>query len=398
MSESPAARADDDAAVVGGSRGIATVFPAPAGTGGRARARAAFDGEVARSRGSDRGRRDVRPGGGGAVRQAEEGGTVGLYSPLPPAHTGVADYAAALLGGLRALGDVQVAPAQGDVALYHLGNNRLHAGIYERALERPGVVVLHDAVLHHFLLGHLDEGRYVEEFVYNYGEWLRGLARELWRGRAASGADHRYFEYPMLKRIAERARAVVVHNPAAARIVLEHAPGARVTEIPHLFAPPPLPSGGEAIRFRERIGAGIDRFLFGVFGYLRETKRLMTVLEAFREIDGPASLLIAGEFVSTDLERAVEPLLRGPGILRLPHLSERDFWLAASAVDACINLRYPAAGETSGIAIRLMGIGKPVLLSESEECSRIPEDACIRIAPGAMERVSLRDHMVLLRS
>lgn len=340
----------------------------------------------------------MRAGGHGAIRQAEEGVTVGYYSPLPPAHTGVADYAAALLDGLRAHGDVQVNAGKCDVAVYHIGNNRLHSEIYDRALEKPGVIVLHDAVLHHFLLGHLDEQRYVDEFAFNYGEWSRGLARDLWKGRAASAADHRYFEYPMLKRIVERSRAVVVHNPSAARIVREHAPGTRVEEIPHLFAPPPIPSDGEAIRFRERLGAGIDRFLFGVFGYLRESKRLLTVLEAFSQLDRPASLLIAGEFVSSDLRRAVEPLLGRPGIVRLPHLSERDFWLAASAVDACINLRYPAAGETSGIAIRLMGIGKPVLLTESEECSRFPEDACIRIASGTGERESLRQHMVLLTS
>ena len=71
-------------------------------------------------------------------------------------------------------------------------------------------------------------------------------------------------------------------------------------------------------------------------------------------------------------------------------------WRAAAAVDACINLRYPAAGETSGIAIRMMGLGKPVLLTESLECSRFPEGACLRIAAGAAERDSLRAHMTLL--
>ena len=82
----------------------------------------------------------------------------------------------------------------------------------------------------------------------------------------------------------------------------------------------------------------------------------------------------------------------------LPHLSEREFWLAAGAVDACINLRYPLAGETSAIAIRLMGIGKPVLVTESEECSRFPADGCLRIASGVEERDSLWSHLVLLTS
>jgi glycosyltransferase involved in cell wall biosynthesis len=263
------------------------------------------------------------------------------------------------------------------------------------------VVVLHDALLHHFLLGQLDEASYINEFVYNYGEWNRGLAGELWRGRGASGSDSRYFDYPMLRRVAERARAVVVHNPAAAATVREHAPEARLVEIPHLFQEPSLPAAGEVMRFRQRLGMQAGTFLFGVFGFLRESKRLAVVLEAFAEVHRgtpDTALLVAGEFVSTDLERAVEPLLRTPGVLRLGYLEEREFWLAACAVDACINLRYPAAGETSGIAVRLMGLGKPVLMTDSPECSRFPEDACLRIAPGVAERDSLRHHMILLTS
>jgi hypothetical protein len=59
-------------------------------------------------------------------------------------------------------------------------------------------------------------------------------------------------------------------------------------------------------------------------------------------------------------------------------------------VDACINLRYPAAGETSGIAIRLMGIGKPVLLTDGEVLA-FPEGAvpAHRARPGG-RRFALR--------
>ncbi|MBS1856014.1 MAG: glycosyltransferase [Acidobacteria bacterium] len=324
--------------------------------------------------------------------------TVGFYSPLPPARSGVADYSAALLAELRRRGRVEANPRSCDLALYHLGNNRLHAEIYRRAIKHPGVVVLHDAVLHHFLLGQLAEGEYVSEFVYNYGEWNRGLARDLWRGRAASASDDRYFRYPMLKRAAGVARAIVVHNPAAARAVREHAPDATVREIPHLFAAPDLPSEAEALRYRDSLGLS-GAFVFAVFGYLRESKRLFSVLAAFEALrrEFPrAALLIAGEFVSSDLERAIAPLLAAPGIVRLPFLSERDFWLAARMTDACINLRYPSAGESSGIAVRLMGIGKPVLVTESEEYARLPADACLRIAPGAAECDALFEHMRLL--
>src|SRR5438105_9399040 len=147
--------------------------------------------------------------------------TVGFHSPLPPARTGVADYSAILLTALRALGPVAVSPARADVHLYHVANNTLHWDIYCRALADPGVVVLHDALLQHLFMGALDEPTYVDEFVYNYGEWSRDLARELWLGKASSGLRPAYYRYPMLKRLAGRSLAIVVHNPAAARIVRE---------------------------------------------------------------------------------------------------------------------------------------------------------------------------------
>ncbi len=324
---------------------------------------------------------------------------VGFHSPLPPAPSGVADYAEALLEALRAFCKVKVNASDGDVCLYHLGNNQLHAGIYRRALERPGVVVLHDAVLHHFFLGSLGRDAYIEEFAFNYGQWSRGLAAELWEDRRRSAFDQRYFQYAMVRRVAEISRAVVVHNPGAARIVAAHAPNARVVEIPHLFRPPAAVSRSESIRWRTREGIAAEAFLFGVFGHLRESKRLLAVLRAFERVRAAgvnAALLVAGAFASPDLARSAEPLLGAPGIVRKGYLPEREFWTAAEAVDACINLRAPAAGETSGIGIRLMGIGKPVLVTACEENSRFPETVCIRVASGVAEERMLAEYMMSL--
>lgn len=318
--------------------------------------------------------------------------SAGYFAPLSPAPTGVADYAAALLAALRKLGRVEVGGADAGVALYQLGNNQLHRTIYRRALERPGVALLHDAVLHHFFLGTLDEAAYIEEFVYNYGEWMRGFAGELWRNRARSMADSRYFDYPMLKRIAMVSHAVIVHNPAAARAVRRHAPEARVVEIPHLFVKPDPPVLADTLRFRAELGLGPRTLLAGVFGHLRESKRLQVVLRAMRRawnLGADARLLIAGEFVSSDLERALTPLLTAPRIARLGRLSEHDFWRYTAAIDVCVNLRFPSAGETSGIAVRMMGIGKAVVFTAGEEIARLPENSCVRIDVGPAEEEML---------
>lgn len=322
---------------------------------------------------------------------------------MPPAPTGVADYAAALAGALGDLARVVVNPDRSsDVELYHLGNNQLHAAIYLRALDRPGVAVLHDTVLHHLFLGSLEEREYVDEFVYNYGEWSRELAIQLWRDRSRSAQDPRYFHHPMLRRITETSRRLVVHNPAAAAVVSSLACGPdAVIEIPHLFRQPELPPHQQVEDLRVRLGVPPGATLFGVFGYLRESKRLMSVLSAFADVrrDFPeATLLVAGRFVSPDLERAVEPLLQTAGVRRVGYVPDSEFWLHASAVDACINLRYPAAGETSGIGVRLMGIGKAVLVTSGDEYARVPETACIRIDPGPAETEMLADYMRWLAS
>ncbi len=324
--------------------------------------------------------------------------TVGFFAPLPPAKTGVADYADALLGELRKHGEVKI-DAPGDIALYHIGNNQLHGAIYDRALKNPGVVVLHDAVLQHFLLGRLSSQQYVDEFIFNYGEWTRSLAEDLWKHRARSAADPRYFEWPMLKRIATAARAIVVHNPAAAAMVRKHAPEARVFEIPHLFVSPQVPSEVDTLRFRAALGSGPRTVLAGVFGHQRESKRLAVVLRAFQRVwksGEDARLLITGSFASSDLERSLAGQLSDPRIIRAGYLDESDFWRYAAAVDLCINLRYPTAAETSGIAIRLMGIGKPVAFSDGSEIACFPENACLRIETGQCEEEMLAAYITWL--
>jgi glycosyltransferase involved in cell wall biosynthesis len=311
------------------------------------------------------------------------------WAPPPGAHSGIADYAEVLS---RALGDVPI-------DLYHLGNNRLHAEIYDRALRHPGVIVLHDAVLHHFLLGQLSEERYLAEWVFNYGEWRRELGMELWHERARSGTDPRYFRFAMVRRVVEASKAVIVHNAGAAAIAREHG-ATDLTVIPHFFDRGTEAFCAEEIaHFRRDLGAGRTTTIFGIFGYLRETKRVMSSLASFRRLHATGRdvvLLLAGEPVSPDLARVLGAEAIHPAIHRWGHLTERELRLAAAAIDCGLNLRYPAAGETSGIAIRLMGIGKPVIGSDIEENSDIPETAMLRVSTGSAEAEELFNAMVLV--
>ena len=84
---------------------------------------------------------------------------IAFFSPLPPARSGIADYSAALLDEMKRIADVtafskkpeRFDSAEFDVALYQIGNNIFHDFCYEAALEHPGVVVIHEANLHHLV-------------------------------------------------------------------------------------------------------------------------------------------------------------------------------------------------------------------------------------------------------
>ncbi len=325
----------------------------------------------------------------------------GFFSPFPPERTGVADYSAALFAAMESTNPEHrlLKNAEGQVNLYHTGNNSIHKEIYSRAIASPGVVMLHDAVMMHFLLGSLTQEQFIEEFVYNYGEWHRQLAMDLWAGRARSAVESMYFRYPMLKRLATTAKTIVVHNPEAAAVVHAHNEEACIVEIPHLFNPPTPPPGFEIERLRRSWKLKPNDCLFAVFGHLRESKRILQVLRTFATVRRSmpnAALLLAGDFVSSDLARAAEPLLNAPGIIRLGYTPDDQFWTLAHACDVCINLRYPTAGETSGIGVRLLGIGKPVLFSDGLATSRIPQSACVRIDSGPAEEEMLRAIMIYL--
>jgi glycosyltransferase involved in cell wall biosynthesis len=316
----------------------------------------------------------------------------GYFAPLPPEPSGVADYAAALL---HALPGVVRTGADGDVNLYHIGNNPLHRSMYEWALRRPGVVVLHDAVLHHFHLGALPRERYIEEFVYCYGGWYRGIAEELWNGRSRSAGNEVYFRFPMLRRLAETSRAMIVHNAMAARMVQRESPSTRVEIIPHLPLPMPAVDRVAVERWRASQGIAPSHTLFGVAGFLRESKRVQSVLRTFRRLqtirDGVHLLLLGS--ASPDLERAIE---HQTGLLREPHLPEPLFEERLAACDVGVNLRYPSAGESSGITTRWMQLGRPVLVSGGPENASLPDAGCPRVPTGLPEEDALLALMLWL--
>jgi SAM-dependent methyltransferase len=64
-------------------------------------------------------------------------------------------------------------------------------------------------------------------------------------------------------------------------------------------------------------------------------------------------------------------------------IEELEGWL--SAVDICLNLRYPTVGESSGTLARALGLGRAVIVSDVGSFSELPDDVCLKVPVGDEE-------------
>src|SRR6185312_16479397 len=96
--------------------------------------------------------------------------------------------------------------------------------------------------------------------------------------------------------------------------------------------------------------------LVGCFGHLNMNKRIPALLEAFallrRRRPGARLLLVGAATERFDLDRRVERLGLGEGLIREQRVSEERFEGLMAACDVLVNLRSPTMGETSGSVIR----------------------------------------------
>ena len=166
---------------------------------------------------------------------------VAFFSPLPPAKSGIADYSAVLLEHLKRFADVEPFPSRPvgfdpsnfDAIVYQLGNNPHHSFVYEMAMEHPGIVVLHEANLHHLIadmtIRRGDWDAYIREVEINAGADARNYAERYVR-TLERGPD---YDIPMMKPLLARSRGAIVHSAAVEGEVRALGYVGPIAKIPH---------------------------------------------------------------------------------------------------------------------------------------------------------------------
>jgi glycosyltransferase involved in cell wall biosynthesis len=312
---------------------------------------------------------------------------IAVFTPLPPTKSGVAHYSSLVVPALGARAFDSLAGyrrSDFDHVIYQLGNNPHHELMYREAMHHPGVVVLHDLVLHHLIveltLARGNADGYVEALRANHGEpgaaWARGRASGL-------HSEMGNFLYPASVEIAQRSKSVIVHNHYARERLLSFGVTTPIHVVPHPYVPETRTFDRKALRARYGFTPA-DRVI-GFFGFLTSAKRAEVVLETFRAAKDPRlKLLIVGE-PAPNIDVAS---LQGEGIVLTGYVADEDFASYYAIADRFVNLRYPSAGETSGTLIRAFDAGKPVAVSDYAQFAELPDD-CVFKVPFAEERERL---------
>ncbi|HBY62536.1 MAG TPA: hypothetical protein DEH78_22160, partial [Solibacterales bacterium] len=331
---------------------------------------------------------------------------IAVFSPLPPAKSGIADYTAALLEPLGAMAEVEVFDAappdfeasRYDALLYQLGNNAFHAGAYEAALRHPGIVVLHEANLHHLIadltIKRGDWDRYLREVEFESGGAALAHAR---RVRALEvGPD--YEGLPMLRRVLRGARGVIVHSRAVRDDVRAAGYAGPVGIIPHGA----WISEADRNACRHRLGLDETTPLVGVFGFLKPYKRIAESLRAFRRlirVEPRAKMILVGEaHPDFPVASIVQSLGLQPHVRLTGFVPTEDLPGYIAASDVVLNLRFPTVGESSGTLLRALGLGRAVVVSDVGSFREYPGDVCLKVPVDGREEDLLYEYLNLLVS
>ncbi len=347
-----------------------------------------------------------------------------MLTPLPPQKTGVADYSAMLLPFLSLYFDVAAVvpcdvshvaavdgvgsvisiddfdPSSFDAAIYMIGNNvEFHGKIYETALKYPGLVVLHDFVLHHLLTG-LTLARDNRRGYFSALRRMHGFSavREGKRALDLGTVWEFSFKYPMNKDLLRGCRGVIVHNQWAAEEIKKIFPNIVLEVVPHILDP--RLSAHKDKKNIQNVAGQVPLILCA--GHMTRAKRIDKILQAccvLKERSVDFKLSLVGD-LKDDYD--VRGMVRSSGISdqveTTGYVPDDELLDRINSADIVVNLRGPTAGETSGTMLKAMAAGKPVIVSDVPPYSSIPDGCCAKVPQNENEVFALASVLELLIS
>ena len=343
-----------------------------------------------------------------------------VVCPLRPAKSGIADYFEDLtaahaahwrvhsvvefrdhvrdarkFSSIASLIDANI-PAHWPV-LTHIGNNPDHLFAFHFARRHPSIVVLHDYNLHHVIahatLARGDKHAYRDYLTDQYGALGERVAaqRDNW-----AFSDFQQFLMPINRPVLLRARGVIVHSRWAAAELQHAEPGLKIRVVPHFWSP------AEESRLSQdeaKFSFGIPpgKVVIGAIGFVTPPKQVDLLLKAAATLPPSMpewTILIAGEAAEpTKLNTLIEQLGLRERVVTTGYLPTERFKDAIAACDVVSNLRYPSAGETSGVLVKAMGAGKCCLVFRYGSFVDFPAETVVPVPIETQDATPLASYL-----
>jgi glycosyltransferase involved in cell wall biosynthesis len=324
---------------------------------------------------------------------------------MPPVRSGIADYGRDLVGALNRHLDIDVfvatreeaeaAPDAGpatryatahdfpwrhhrapyDLTVFQMGNSWCHDYMWPYLFRYPGLVVLHDAHLHHArawsLLRRRRSDDYRAELAFNHPD----LPHEAAEPALAGFAGTLYYFWPMLRSVVTSARVVAVHSASLAEDLRGEFRDVDVQVI-RMGLPAVVPGPDRVAAVRARHGFAPGSLVLAAFGGVTPEKRLRPLFEAVataRRYHPDLRVLLVGP---THPHHDVMTEARSTGVADLVTVTgfvsdiELPAYLAAADIVSC--LRFPSAGETSASWLRALAAGRPTIVTDLPQQATLP--------------------------
>jgi glycosyltransferase involved in cell wall biosynthesis len=151
---------------------------------------------------------------------------------------------------------------------------------------------------------------------------------------------------------------------------------------------------------RARLGLPPGALILASFGHINPYKRVEAALRAVKSLRAGRPdvryLLVGSISPSYDVRAAIGRAGLEDSVTVTGYVERRVFEDYVAAADICLNLRHPTAGETSASLLRLLGAGKPTLVTASGSFAELPPGVAAQVDLDASEGDLILEYCRLL--
>jgi glycosyltransferase involved in cell wall biosynthesis len=214
---------------------------------------------------------------------------------------------------------------------------------------------------------------------------LDGKERAPWETHA--------LELTVNKHMIDRAKGVIVHSDMAKQMVKGIRPEVPVINIP--LHTPDIQDNylEEKSQAKRKLKHSENTLILGSFGYATRAKRILETLEAlamyYKNNSKDFHYYIVGKVDDIDVEGKIKELSLEGNVTVTGFTEIEDFKTYMNACDICFNLRYPTHGESSASLHRMLGMGKPVIVSQIGSFEEYPDDIVIKVSYDEKEIIDI---------